>query len=66
MPGSNDSKSPVVDPNAQFPSIAGLHFGFFVALGAAAFIWWLLNRTTTGFEMRAVGGKPGGPRVPQG
>ncbi|MGH3446752.1 MAG: ABC transporter permease, partial [Nocardioidaceae bacterium] len=55
IPGSNELKSPTVDPNAQFPSVGGLHFGFFVALLAAVFIWWLLNRTTIGFEMRAVG-----------
>jgi general nucleoside transport system permease protein len=35
-----------------------LHLGFVVALLAVWFIWWLLNRTTTGFEIRTVGANP--------
>jgi simple sugar transport system permease protein len=36
----------------------GLHFGFFVMLGAVWFIDWLLERTTPGFEIRTVGSNP--------
>jgi general nucleoside transport system permease protein len=61
--GSNDSKSPPVDPDARFTDIGGLHIGFFVALLAAVVIWWLLNRTTIGFEMRAVGANPDAART---
>jgi ABC-type uncharacterized transport system permease subunit len=35
-----------------------LHVGLFLALGAAVFVWWLLNKTTLGFELRTVGANP--------
>jgi simple sugar transport system permease protein len=35
-----------------------LHLGFVFALLAAWFVYWLLFRTTTGFEFRAVGANP--------
>lgn len=35
-----------------------LHLGFVLALLAVWFVWWLLNRTTTGFEIRTVGANP--------
>lgn len=35
-----------------------LHLGFLIALLAVWFIWWLLNRTTNGFEIRTVGANP--------
>ncbi|WP_350278597.1 ABC transporter permease [Kribbella sp. HUAS MG21] len=56
-PGRTDPISPIVDANAQYPQIGGtrLHVGFLLALVAAVFVWWLLNRSTIGFELRAVG-----------
>src|SRR3954471_7008125 len=56
-PGREDPISPIVDANAQYPQFGStrLHVGFFLALAAAAFVWWLLNRSTVGFELRAVG-----------
>ncbi|MDX6296390.1 MAG: ral nucleoside transport system permease protein [Nocardioidaceae bacterium] len=47
--------SPLVDNNAAFPHVFGLHFGVLLAFVAAYGVWWLLNRTTLGFSMRAVG-----------
>jgi simple sugar transport system permease protein len=35
-----------------------LHVGFLLALIAVFLVWWLLNRTTTGFEIRTVGANP--------
>ena len=32
-----------------------MHLGLVVALAAAVGVWWLLNRSTVGFELRAVG-----------
>ncbi len=32
-----------------------IHYGVFVALAAVVFIWWLLYKTTIGFEIRTVG-----------
>ena len=66
VPGREDPISPVVDPNAQYPQIGDtrLRRGFLLALLAAAFVWWLLNRSTVGFELRAVGANAdaSGPR----
>ena len=38
--------------------LQGLHVGFFVALAALVVFWVLLNRTTLGYEVRAVGFNP--------
>jgi general nucleoside transport system permease protein len=35
-----------------------LHIGLILAVGAAVFIWWLLWKTTLGFELRSVGANP--------
>ena len=40
------------------PVLQGLHVGFFVALGALVVFWIVLNRTTVGYEVRAVGYNP--------
>ncbi len=60
--GSNNPLSDPVAESAAYPLMFGsafrLHYGFLVALAAVAFTWWLLNRSTTGFEMRAVGANP--------
>jgi ABC-type uncharacterized transport system permease subunit len=39
-----------------------MHIGFFIAIGAAVFIWWLMFRTTLGFELRTVGANPNAAR----
>jgi general nucleoside transport system permease protein len=64
-PGREDPISPVVDSSAQFPQLGStrLHLGFGLALLAAAFVWWLLNRSTVGFELRAVGANPDASRT---
>jgi simple sugar transport system permease protein len=63
VPGSNDPKSPVVDGGAQFPDLLGVHTGVLVALLAAFGVWWLLERSTLGFQMRAVGANPDAART---
>jgi ABC-type uncharacterized transport system permease subunit len=40
------------------PILQGLHVGLFVALGALVAYWVVLNRTTLGYEVRAVGFNP--------
>jgi simple sugar transport system permease protein len=40
------------------PQLQGLHVGLFIALGALVVFWVLLNRTTLGYEVRAVGFNP--------
>jgi len=59
---------PVSKPvKAAYPHLFGtslrLHLGIIVALGAAAGVAWLLNRTTVGFEFRAVGANPDAARA---
>ena len=50
-----------------FPHLFGsdlrVHAGIFLALGVAALVAWLLNRTTIGFEFRAVGASPTAARA---
>lgn len=62
VPGSGNPKSPAVDSTAQWPHLFGdsytLHWGFVVALAAAAGVWWLMERSTLGFRFRAVGANP--------
>lgn len=38
--------------------LQGLHIGAFVAIGALVLFWIVLNRTTLGYEVRAVGFNP--------
>jgi simple sugar transport system permease protein len=40
------------------PELQGLHIGIFIALGALAVFWVLLNRSVAGYEARAVGFNP--------
>jgi general nucleoside transport system permease protein len=40
------------------PELQGLHIGIFIALAAAVVYWVLLNRSTKGYEARAVGFNP--------
>jgi general nucleoside transport system permease protein len=40
------------------PELQGLHIGLFIALAAALVFWVVLNRSTTGYEVRAVGLNP--------
>ena len=40
------------------PILQGLHVGIFIALAAAVVFWVILNRSTIGYEVRAVGLNP--------
>jgi simple sugar transport system permease protein len=40
------------------PVLQGLHIGLFIALAAVIVFWILLNRSTMGYEVRAVGFNP--------
>ncbi len=61
--GSNDPVSPIVDSDARFPDFLGIHTGVYVGFAAAIVVWWLLSRSTVGFEMRAVGANPDAART---
>jgi general nucleoside transport system permease protein len=62
-PGQTNPTSPTVDHNALFPSVLGFHSGVIVTLVVAIGVWWLLERSTWGFEMRAVGANPEASRT---
>jgi general nucleoside transport system permease protein len=51
----DEAKLPVIWGEADFQ---GLHAGFLLALLAVPLFWLLLNRTTLGYEVRAVGFNP--------
>lgn len=65
--GSSNPISPVVNETAQYPLLLGsgfnLHWGFVLALACAAGVWWLMERSTLGFEFRAVGANPRAART---
>jgi general nucleoside transport system permease protein len=66
-PGRTDPISKVVDSAATLPSLAGLnlrlHAGVLLAVVVAVAVYYLLWRTTLGFEFRAVGANPQASRA---
>jgi simple sugar transport system permease protein len=58
-PGSDNALSRPVDDSATFPRVQiggfDVHTGVVLAILAAGAVWWLLERSTWGFELRAVG-----------
>jgi ABC-type uncharacterized transport system permease subunit len=65
-PGRTDLISPLIASDAHLPLLLGSHLrvnaGFLLALACAAGVWWLLNRSTVGFEFRSVGANPSAAR----
>ena len=61
--------SPEIEPSAYlpqfFPNSAAIRVntGIFLALAAAALVYWLLFKTTIGFEIRTVGASPRAART---
>jgi general nucleoside transport system permease protein len=65
LPGRNDPVSKFIVPTSTLPRLLTderLHWGLILALLAAVAVWWLLFRSTKGFEFRAVGLNPSGAR----
>jgi simple sugar transport system permease protein len=76
LPDRNDPVSKSVVESARYPKLLTadwlpfgmgsprhrVHFGIIIALIAAFVIWWLLYRSTIGFEFRAVGANPHGAK----
>ena len=55
------ARTPLIADSARIPSIfegLRIHWGFIFALLVAFFIWWLLTKTTLGFQIRTVGLNP--------
>ena len=66
-PGRLDPIAPPVNERAKLPGLVGVAYrvniGIFIALAAAVFIWWLLNRSIMGFRFRAVGANSSAART---
>jgi simple sugar transport system permease protein len=66
-PGRTDLISPFIDANAHLWRLFGgtlrINAGFILALACAFGVSWLLYRSTTGFEFRAIGKNPSAARV---
>ena len=52
--------------NSALPIILGgnIHLGVLLAVAAVPVVWWLLYRSTLGFEIRSVGQTPARPATP--
>ncbi len=56
------SRTPPVEASAEIPRWGSLPTGFLVAVVASLACWYLLERTTLGFEIRSVGLNPNAAR----
>jgi general nucleoside transport system permease protein len=66
-PNRTDAISKPVEASAQLPRLLGtdlrVHAGILLAVAATWAVAWLLERSTFGFELRAVGGNPDAART---
>ncbi len=67
LAGSGQPRTANVADSAAFAKLLSAPFkvnvGFIVALAAVVVYWWLLERSTLGFEVRAVGANPDAART---
>jgi len=64
-PGGDAPVTAEIFPSAYLPQLFTgyrFHWGFFLALLVAFGVWWLLFKTTLGFEIRTVGANPNAAR----
>src|ERR1700752_364093 len=60
-PNNVIARTPLIAESARMPVIFDglrVHWGFVLALLVAFLVWWMLNKTTLGFEIRTVGLNP--------
>ena len=60
-PNNVIARTPLIADSARMPEIFDgfrIHWGFILALLVAFLVWWILNKTTLGFEIRTVGANP--------
>src|ERR1700704_3626223 len=58
-----NAQTPKILQSARLPPllpdpIFRVHWGFVIAILAAVAVWWLLNKSTLGFEIRTIGANP--------
>ncbi|MFZ7089113.1 ABC transporter permease [Curtobacterium sp. RRHDQ10] len=61
-PESGPTRSTAILPNLFGPRY-GINLGFVVAIIAVVVVWWLMNKSTLGFQFRTVGENPRAARV---
>ncbi|WP_194409165.1 ABC transporter permease [Microbacterium cremeum] len=67
-PSGDQPISAATPAGAQFPELLGprfplLDWGFVIVIGATVFVWWLVERSSLGFRLRAVGENPHAARA---
>lgn len=66
-PGAANPISPAIPETAKYQFIFGtqvrIHSGLIAMLIAVVLVWWLLNRSSTGFQFRALGHNPSAAKV---
>jgi general nucleoside transport system permease protein len=66
-PHTTDEITAAIAGDAHLPHLFGpslrINAGFLLALACALGMWWLMSRTTTGFEFRSIGKNPTAARV---
>ncbi len=61
-PGNVVARTPVIEPSASIGKLGPVPIGFIIAILIAFVVWWLLQKTTLGFEIRMVGLNPDASR----
>lgn len=64
-PNNVSARTPLIAESARIPVIFEgfrIHWGFVIALIVAYLVWWILYKTTLGFEIRTVGLNPDAAR----
>lgn len=54
-PGNIIARTAPIQYTGQIPQLGGIPLGFAIGLATAAILWWLMKKTTLGFELRTVG-----------
>ena len=67
-PAGDQPISAATPASAQFPELLGPQFplldlGFVIVVAATVFVWWLTERSSLGFRLRAVGENPHAARA---
>jgi ABC-type uncharacterized transport system permease subunit len=69
QPGQQNDIGRTMDPSAQLAPLFGTHsglrvsYGVFVAVIVVVFAWWLLDRSSLGFDFRVTGANPSAARA---
>jgi simple sugar transport system permease protein len=69
-PGNIIARTPLILETSRIPVFGGIPMGFVLAVLVAVAVWWIINQTTFGFEIKTVGLNPdaahyAGIRVPR-